>query len=344
MKKRIVDKRSKEKFIIDDKYLNGMAKECGWKGTIVYMSLCRHSNADQECFPSIDLMATQHGVSVDTIKRGISLLKERNIIKVSRKKTKKGIWLNNSYTLIDKSEWNHVENTEDQGAVSTVVQGAVSTVVQGAVSTVARGLASTVVQGAVSTTKETHRYSKETHMEGNTSSFSAHRASRSSAPRATRSESEEGYEPLSPSGGEPNTNGQGEGLGRGRPQNEEDVKEAKKKEKEKKEKQEGRDINKIISAFLKHNPTISYVHKNNRDSAKVLLRKFGLEPTLATIEIAIACQGEIHAPLIDNPHQLRQKLAALRTFYIRTKKKNDASIMGVPDYENNKITLEDCGG
>jgi hypothetical protein len=175
-------------------------------------------------------------------------------------------------------------------------------------------------------------------------SFSAHRASRSSAPRATRSESEEGYEPLSPSGGEPNTNGQGEGLGRGRPQNEEDVKEAKKKEKEKKEKQEGRDINKIISAFLKHNPTISYVHKNNRDSAKVLLREFGLEPTLATIEIAIACQGEIHAPLIDNPHQLRQKLAALRTFYIRTKKKNDASIMGVPDYENNKITLEDCGG
>ncbi len=118
MKKRIIDKRQKEKFMLDDAYLNGQAKLCGWQGTIVYMSLCRHANKEQEAFPSIKLMAEQHSVDRKTILKGIGILEERNLIQVGKTRTKSGQWLNNTYTLIDKSEWNFDQvpekDTDDQ--------------------------------------------------------------------------------------------------------------------------------------------------------------------------------------------------------------------------------------
>jgi transcription initiation factor IIE alpha subunit len=124
-KKRIIDKRNKEKFFIDDEYLNGYAKYCGWNGTLVYMSLCRHANREQSCFPSIELMARQHGISEKSIQRGISNLKSLNIISVRKQKTKKGTWKVNSYTLLDKSVWRPkpnqgtVRDVDDQGTEST---------------------------------------------------------------------------------------------------------------------------------------------------------------------------------------------------------------------------------
>lgn len=104
MKKRIIDKRVKEKFMMDDSYLNGYAKLCGWKATLVYISLCRHASKDQYCFPSIKLMATEHSISRDVIMDGIKILVEWNIIEVEKNKTSNG-WKNNSYTLLDKSIW-----------------------------------------------------------------------------------------------------------------------------------------------------------------------------------------------------------------------------------------------
>jgi len=107
MERRIIDRRRKEKFIIDDEYLNGQAKLCGWQGTIVYNSLCRHTNKLQESFPSIKLMAEQHGVGRNTIIKGIFNLEKRNIIEIKKTRTKNGRWLNNTYILLDKSEWDY---------------------------------------------------------------------------------------------------------------------------------------------------------------------------------------------------------------------------------------------
>jgi hypothetical protein len=45
--------RRKEKFVIDDEYLNGYARLCGWNATLVYMSICRHADKDQYSFPRI---------------------------------------------------------------------------------------------------------------------------------------------------------------------------------------------------------------------------------------------------------------------------------------------------
>lgn len=110
-KKRIIDQRKKEKFMVDDEYLNGMARLVGHQGTLVYFSLCRHVSKDQECFPSIKLMAEEHSVSTKTIKRGIKNLEKRRVIKVEQKRTKSGYWLNNTYTLLDKSEWDYSGGT-----------------------------------------------------------------------------------------------------------------------------------------------------------------------------------------------------------------------------------------
>lgn len=114
MNDKVRDLRRKEKFVVDDEYLNGMARICGANATIVYMSLCRHASKTQTCFPSLKLMSEQHGVCTRTILRGIKKLEERNVIKVGKKRTKDGKWLNNSYTLLDKSVWNydnHVTNS-----------------------------------------------------------------------------------------------------------------------------------------------------------------------------------------------------------------------------------------
>lgn len=92
-------------YLKHDTYLNGWAKYCGWKATLVYDSLCRHADRDQEAFPSIKLMAEEHGVSRYSILRGVKTLKEWNIIKFIRCRNKRGRFLHNTYYLLDKGEW-----------------------------------------------------------------------------------------------------------------------------------------------------------------------------------------------------------------------------------------------
>lgn len=109
MEKRVIDKRKKEKFMIDDEYLNGMAKLCGINATGVYMALCRHSDQGQVCFPSNKLISEKLGISVRTVISAIKKLKERKVIEIYKSRTKKGNWLNNTYLLLDKSEWNYTQ-------------------------------------------------------------------------------------------------------------------------------------------------------------------------------------------------------------------------------------------
>lgn len=104
-KRRIIDKRAKNYFRMDDAYLNGYAKKCGYKATLVYLCLCRHADKNQYCFPSLKSMSEKLGISVDSIKRGVQDLKKYNIIEVEQVKHKNGLWKNNSYTLVDKSDW-----------------------------------------------------------------------------------------------------------------------------------------------------------------------------------------------------------------------------------------------
>lgn len=102
---RIIDQRSKSKFIIDDEYLNGYARLCGIYATGVYVSLCRHADRDQYCFPGEELIAQELNVSTKSVQRAIKKLRSWGIIKIQKRKRKKGMWKNNSYILLDKSIW-----------------------------------------------------------------------------------------------------------------------------------------------------------------------------------------------------------------------------------------------
>ena len=153
---KIRDLRRKEKFVVDDEYLNGYARLCGWNATLVYMSLCRHADKDQFSFPSIKKMAEQHSVSRDSIMKGISKLEEYGIIIVSKKdRTDGGKWLCNGYTLVDKTEWKDKPSRSQQhgNASDQVVLSNIPSRSQ------------QHDQVAHNDTKETHR--KETHITSN---------------------------------------------------------------------------------------------------------------------------------------------------------------------------------
>jgi biotin operon repressor len=103
------DLRRKEKFFVDDLYLNGYAKKCGIYATGVYLSLCRHANKEQKCYPSQSKMGEELHISTKQVSRSIKKLEELNIIK----KIRVGKKLNNRYLLLDKSEWTDSPITKD---------------------------------------------------------------------------------------------------------------------------------------------------------------------------------------------------------------------------------------
>lgn len=86
--------------IIDNLYLNGYAKHCGPYATCVYLSLCRHADISQACFPSVELIAEEHNISTRQVYRALNTLKEFKIIHVENNPGGKNI-----YTLTNKRLW-----------------------------------------------------------------------------------------------------------------------------------------------------------------------------------------------------------------------------------------------
>lgn len=112
----------------DDAYLNGYARICGIYATGVYMSLCRHVNKQQTCFPGIDHIAEELNISRPSVIKGIKALEDQSIILVIRSKRKDGKQLPNEYALIDKSLWKpKAESTTfTREAESTTLQSRVN--------------------------------------------------------------------------------------------------------------------------------------------------------------------------------------------------------------------------
>lgn len=103
---KIRDLRIKEKFSMDDKYLNEYARLCGINATCVYVSLCRHANKEQTCFPSKKLIGEELRISEKTVFNAIKTLEKWNIIKIKKRGRKpSGHFKSNLYILIDKSNW-----------------------------------------------------------------------------------------------------------------------------------------------------------------------------------------------------------------------------------------------
>jgi len=113
---KIRDLRQKTQFKVDDAYLNGYARVCKPATTAVYNSLCRHAEFNsQKAFPSQQLIAYQHSISVDTVSRAIKKLAEYNIIIIERER-RNGMFTNYIYTLLDKSEWKPIHQSAKTGS------------------------------------------------------------------------------------------------------------------------------------------------------------------------------------------------------------------------------------
>jgi hypothetical protein len=102
---KLLNKFRPNMYMKPDAYLNGWAKKCGWKASIVYDSLWRHADKNGNCFPSIELMADEFDVSRDTIIRGLKTLISFNLVKKESARGRSGKFLHNTYTLTDKSQW-----------------------------------------------------------------------------------------------------------------------------------------------------------------------------------------------------------------------------------------------
>lgn len=104
-------------FLINDEYLNGYAKLCGINATGVYVSLCRHANKEQTCFPSKKLMAEELSISERSVYTALKQLEKYNIVNVEEQGRKNnGSFLNKLYTLINKRYWKKKE-PQANGAV-----------------------------------------------------------------------------------------------------------------------------------------------------------------------------------------------------------------------------------
>ena len=116
---RVIDTRNKQYFVVDDLYLNGFAKHLGVTASMIYISLCRHCSKTQEAFPSQKLIAEELGIKERTVMSKIKKLKEYELIDIKRTKNEKGVWMNNTYVLLDKSIWRKDPPTEKQQVEST---------------------------------------------------------------------------------------------------------------------------------------------------------------------------------------------------------------------------------
>ena len=94
-------------FYMQNAYVDHYAKKCT-KASLVYMLLCRQSNRDGKCYPSLKYMANRLGISTDSVSRGIRTLLKYNIISRRLTKSRKA-WGYYEYQLLDNKVWINVD-------------------------------------------------------------------------------------------------------------------------------------------------------------------------------------------------------------------------------------------
>lgn len=130
----IRDARSRRMFRVDDRFIDGgYALACGTAAACVYMSLCRHSDGNQESWPSIQNIAGKFGIHERTVLRAIKKLEEFNIISVKREKNERTKrQMVNVYVLMDESQWSRVTPRQSEpGDISSTEPGDISCIKPG---------------------------------------------------------------------------------------------------------------------------------------------------------------------------------------------------------------------
>ena len=107
----------KQRFYIDNEFVDQGYLSFSRRAASVYFALARHANAEnQDCFPSYELLMKETGIkNRSSIARAIDALENANTISVKRSRNRKG----NHYYLLDTSQWRKL-NSLSSKTVSTV--------------------------------------------------------------------------------------------------------------------------------------------------------------------------------------------------------------------------------
>jgi predicted transcriptional regulator len=101
------DLRERNKFVVDDKFLNGYARFLGIYCVGVYNSFCRHANKEQKCWPSIKKVSQELNICRNKVIGSIKYLEFWQIIE----KQRIGKMVTNRYFLLDKKRWKPLNET-----------------------------------------------------------------------------------------------------------------------------------------------------------------------------------------------------------------------------------------
>jgi hypothetical protein len=103
---RIRDRRSGGWYVVDHALIvGGYSRKLGCSGTAVYNSLCHYANGQEKAWPSERRLAAEHGLSLRTVRRKLSVLEELCLVGVVRADGRV-----NEYQLLDRSCWVPVES------------------------------------------------------------------------------------------------------------------------------------------------------------------------------------------------------------------------------------------
>lgn len=114
-------------FRIYNDYVTHYARYLSVVATAVYTSLCKHADINGKCWPSMDLIAEQHGIERHAVGKAIKKLEEWNMINTGKsydRKLKRR--KNNTYILVPRKFWKDlpveydIEDNEDHGNEDTI--------------------------------------------------------------------------------------------------------------------------------------------------------------------------------------------------------------------------------
>lgn len=93
--------------------------------------------------------------------------------------------------------------------------------------------------------------------------------------------------------------------------------------------EDGKEVNEILGLFkAKLNPTINFGNTTNRKAVKDLLKKFGKEKLISTIDYIDSIREDRYAPNITTPWQLLEKMGQLINYHARNNsKKNNIAVI-----------------
>ena len=243
----IRDKRQKGFFMINNEYLNGYAKYLSPVITIVYLTLCRHVDSEEKCWPSIKLISEKNNISRSSVLRSIKILEKMNMIKVERDFAARGNKKqNNIYTLLDKNVWEKNPSIIEIPGFPSIIESSIPSI------------------------------SRE--LEGN--------------PLVKGIKIAKAILPLN-----------------------ENLKDSQSVVINEEFSKTNGNVIAVFSAFQKSglNPHINYGNKTQRNAAEFLVKTYGLQEIIATIE-QISTIKDRFAPVITSPYELKEKLGKLKIY------------------------------